>query len=158
MYITHRQTPRNHVTCECVMLHMWMHQVAHVNASYCTCEWVMSHKATGHIPHQQMPKNYLGRSYLTYQRVMSHTSTSHVSQINKSCLTIDRRRGIISTPFSAQFCDNSTSLALRSGKNEEGGGNKDGGREGKEHAMGKKKGRGEKGLNIGLSFDVYIVK
>ena len=68
--------------CECVMSHMWMSHVTHVNESCHTCEWVMSHIWMSHV-------TYMNESCHTYEWVMSHIWMSHVTHTNESCHTYE---------------------------------------------------------------------
>jgi len=62
------------------MSRTWMSHVTHINESYHTYEWVMSHIWTSPITH-------MNEWCHTHEWVMSHTWTSHVTHMNGSCHT-----------------------------------------------------------------------
>jgi len=74
-------------TYEWVMSHIWMSHVTHMNESWHTYEWVMSHIWMSHGAH-------LNELCHTYEWVMSHIRMSHVTHTNASC----RNTHIHSTP------------------------------------------------------------
>ena len=62
----------SHMTESCLMSHMWISHVTHMNESCLTYEWVMSQLWMSHV-------SCMNESCLTYEWVMSHIWMSHVS-------------------------------------------------------------------------------
>jgi len=78
--ITHMN--ESYHTYEWVMSHIWMRPVTHMNASRHTYEWVMSHIWMGRVTH-------MNESCQTYECVMSRIWRSHVTHMKESCHTYE---------------------------------------------------------------------
>ena len=74
---------------------IWMSHVTHMNESWHTYEWVMSHIWTSHVTNSACGLNHSIvvvtplHSHHTYERVMSHIWTFHVTHMNESCHTYE---------------------------------------------------------------------
>jgi len=70
-------------TCEWVMSHMWVSQVTYVSESWHICEWVMAHMWV--MPHMCMSHGtHVNESCHTWEWVMSHIWVSYVTRVNES--------------------------------------------------------------------------
>jgi len=68
---------------ECVKLQMWMRQVAGLNASCCRYEWLMSYLRM--VTHVRLCGGaHMNGSWRTNEWVMSHVCFSHVTRTNES--------------------------------------------------------------------------
>jgi len=78
--VTHMNTSWH--TYEWVMTHIWMSHGTHMNESYHTYEWVTSHIWMSHVTH-------MNESCHTYEWVMAHIWMSHGTHMNESCDTYE---------------------------------------------------------------------